>query len=135
MAGMTRGELSKKCGVNIETLRYYEKRQLIDPHRSEGGYRIYSEEDAVKIRFIRSARNLGFSLEEVSDLMKMRVDKKKSCDPVMAKAKNRLEEVEKKIKDLKSMRKVLNQMIDKCEESVSTNDCPILCSFESGRKV
>jgi len=135
MKSMTRSELAKKCGVNIETLRYYEKRRLINPPpRSPNGYRMYSDEDVVKTRFIKSARNLGFTLKEVSDLMKWRVDKKKSCDSVIVKAKEKRKEVDQKIKDLKSMQKVLGQLIEKCEKSVFSNDCPILLSFEAGKK-
>lgn len=135
MDGLTRSELAKKCGVNIESLRYYEKRKLIDPPpRSQSGYRVYSEEDAVRVGFIKSARNLGFTLKEIGNLMKLRVDKKKSCDSVMVKARKRLDEVDKKITDLKSMRKVLNQLIGQCEKSLPTNDCPILSSFESNKK-
>lgn len=135
MDGLTRGELAKICGVNIESLRYYEKRKLIDPPpRSPAGYRLYSEEDAARIGFIKSARNLGFTLEEIGDLMKLRVDKKKSCDSVLVKAKKKRDEVENKIKDLRSMRKVLDQLIGQCEKSLPTNDCPILSSFEVNRK-
>ncbi len=135
MKGITRSELAKRCGVNIELLRYYEKCRLIDPPpRSPGGYRMYSEEDAVRIRFIKSARNLGFTLKEVSDLMKLRVDKKKSCDSVAVRAKKKREEVDEKIKDLRSMRKVLDQLIGQCEKSLPTNDCPILSSFEASKK-
>ena len=95
---------------------------------------MYSEEDAVRIRFIKSARNLGFTLKEVSDLMKLRVDKKKSCDSVAVRAKKKREEVDEKIKDLRSMRKVLDQLIGQCEKSLPTNDCPILSSFEASKK-
>lgn len=134
MDGLTRSELAKKCGVNIESLRYYEKRQLIDPSRSQSGYRMYSEEDAAKIGFIKSARNLGFTLKEIGDLMKLRVDKKRSCDSVLVKARKKREEVENKIKDLRSMRKALNQLIGQCEKALPTNDCPILSSFEASKK-
>ena len=132
---MTRGELAKVCDVNIETLRYYEKQKLIaPPPRSSGGYRIYSEADAIRVRFIKSARNLGFTLKEVMGLMKLRVDKKGNCNSVVLKAKKRRDEVDEKIKDLKSMRKILSQLIGQCEKSLPTNDCPILSSFESNIK-
>lgn len=134
MDGLTRSELAKKCGVNIESLRYYEKRQLIDPSRSQAGYRMYSEEDAAKIRFIKSARSLGFTLKEIGDLMKLRVDKKRSCDSVLVKARTKREEVENKIKDLRCMRKALDKLIGRCEKALPTNDCPILSSFEFGKK-
>ncbi len=134
MEGLTRSEVAKQCGVNIESLRYYEKRRLIDPPpRTPAGYRMYSREDAVKIGFIKNARNLGFTLNEINDLMKLRVDRKKSCDSVLVKARNKRKEVDQKIRDLKSMRKTLDQLIGKCEKSVLTNDCPILSSFESAK--
>lgn len=133
---MTRSELAKECGVNIEALRYYEKRRLIDPpKRSEIGYRLYSKEDAIKICFIRNAQKLGFTLKEIMELLKLRIKKTESCESVLEKTQKKLDEVEQKIKGLKSMKKVLKQMIHRCEESTLTSDCPILCSFESGREL
>ena len=136
MKTMTRGELAKECGVNIESLRYYEKRRLIDPPmRSEIGYRLYSKEDAARIRFIRNAQKLGFTLNEILELLKLRVNKNESCESVLGKAQKKLNEVEQKIKGLKSIKKVLKQLIHQCKESTPTSDCPILGSFESGRKL
>ena len=136
MNTMTRGELAKECGVNIEALRYYEKRRLIDPpKRSEVGYRLYSKEDAARIHFIRSAQKLGFTLNEIMELLKLRVNKNESCESVLGKAQKKLNEVAQKIKGLKSMKKVLKQLIHQCKESMPTSDCPILGSFESGRKL
>ncbi|MCH7677989.1 heavy metal-responsive transcriptional regulator [candidate division KSB1 bacterium] len=136
MKTMTRGELAKLCGVNIEALRYYEKRGLIDPpERSDAGYRLYTSEDAAKIRFIRNAQKLGFTLNEIMELLKLRVHKNENCGPVLQKAQKKLDEVERKIKGLKSMKKVLNQLIHQCEESALTSACPILASFETDRKL
>ena len=136
MKTMTRGELAKECGVNIEALRYYEKRRLIDPpKRSEVGYRLYSKEDAARIHFIRNAQKLGFTLNEIMELLKLRVNKNESCESVLGKAQKKLNEVAQKIKGLKSMKKVLKQLIHQCKEATPTSDCPILGSFESGRKL
>ena len=136
MKTMTRGELAKECGVNIEALRYYEKRKLIDPpKRSEVGYRLYSKVDAARIHFIRNAQKLGFTLNEIMELLKLRVNKNESCELVLGKAQKKLNEVAQKIKGLKSMKKVLKQLIHQCKESMPTSDCPILGSFESGRKL
>jgi len=83
MVTMTRSKLAKECGVNIESLRYYEKRSLIDPpKRSEVGYRLYSKEDAARIRFIQNAKKLGFTLNEILQLLKLRVKKNESCESV-----------------------------------------------------
>ena len=136
METMTRSELAKECGVNIESLRYYEKRRLINPpKRSEVGYRLYSREDAARIRFIQNAKRLGFTLNEIMELLKLRVKKNESCESVLSKTQTKLDEVEQKIKGLKSMKKVLKQMIHQCQEATPTSDCPILCSFESGREM
>jgi Hg(II)-responsive transcriptional regulator len=136
MVTMTRGELAKECGVNIESLRYYEKRRLINPpKRSEVGYRLYSREDAARIRFMQNAKKLGFTLNEIMELLKLRVKKNENCESVLAKTQIKLDEVDQKIKGLKSMKKVLQQMIHQCQEATLTSDCPILCSFESGREL
>jgi len=71
METLTRGKLAKRSGVNIETLRYYEKRKLIDPpRRSEAGYRLYTPADILRIRFIKNAQKLGFTLKEIRELLK-----------------------------------------------------------------
>lgn len=131
---LTRGELAKKCGIHIATLRYYEGRKLMSPPmRSEKGYRLYSEKDAAKIYFIKNAQKLGFSLKEIAELMKLRIQEGKTCDPVLKKAQGKLDEVDQKIKNLKSMRKVLKELITKCNKDAPTSECPILDSFDAER--
>jgi MerR family mercuric resistance operon transcriptional regulator len=78
---------------------------------------------------------LGFTLNEILELLKLRVNKNESCESVLKKTKKKLNEVEQKIRGLKSMKKVLKKMIHRCEESTLTSDCPILGSFESGREL
>jgi len=132
MDAMTRSELAKKCGVNIETLRYYEKRKLFGPPpRSKSGYRLYSEEDQAKILFIKNAQKLGFTLKEIGVLLKLRVRQGAPCESVLIKAQTRLEEVEKKIKGLQAMRKVLKELVKQCNKDAPTSDCPILASIET----
>ena len=132
METITRGQLAKKCDVNIEALRYYEKRKLIDPpKRSETGYRLYTEDDITRIRFIKNAQKLGFSLNEILELLKLRIYKNKSCEEAKKKSQAKLEDVESKIKTLKIIKKSLKELIQQCEESVPTNHCPILSKFES----
>ena len=128
---LKRGELAKKCGIHIATLRYYEKCRLLNPPpRSQAGYRLYSEKDIAKIHFIKNAQKLGFSLKEISELMKLRIREGKTCDPVLRKAQDKLSEVEQKIKNLKSMKKVLKELINKCDKDAPTSECPILESFD-----
>jgi len=135
METLTRGKLAKRSGVNIETLRYYEKRNLIDPpRRSEAGYRLYTPADILRIRFIKNAQKLGFTLKEIRELLKLRIKVNTSCDSVLKKAEHKRTEIMVKIKDLKSMKRALDQLIHKCEQSIPTEDCPILESFESNKK-
>ena len=135
METLTRGKLAKRSGVNIETLRYYEKRNLIDPpRRSEAGYRLYTPADILRIRFIKNAQKLGFTLKEIRELLKLRIKINTSCDSVLKKAEHKRAEIMVKIKDLKSMKRALDQLIHKCEESIPTEDCPILESIESDKK-
>ena len=135
METLTRGELAKRSRVNIETLRYYEKRNLIDPpRRSEAGYRLYTPADILRIRFIKNAQKLGFTLKEIRELLKLRIKINSSCDSVLKKAEHKRAEIMVKIKDLQSMTRTLDQLIHKCEQSIPTEDCPILESFESKKK-
>ncbi len=135
METLTRGKLAKRSGVNIETLRYYEKRNLIDPpRRSEAGYRLYTPADILRIRFIKNAQKLGFTLKEIRELLKLRIKVNTSCDSVLKKAEHKRTEIMVKIKDLQSMKRALDQLIHKCEQSIPTEDCPILESFESNKK-
>lgn len=132
MARQKRGEMAKKCGVNIATLRYYEQRKLITPpSRSDHGYRFYSESDVVRVKFIKNAQKLGFSLGEIAELLKLRVRPGSTCSPVFQKAKNKLEEVERKIKGLNSIKKVLKKLMGQCDRNAPSTECPILESFES----
>lgn len=135
METLTRGKLAKRSGVNIETLRYYEKRNLIDPpRRSEAGYRLYTPADILRIRFIKNAQKLGFTLKEIRELLKLRIKINTSCDSVLKKAEHKRAEIMVKIKDLNLMKRALDQLIHKCEESIPTEDCPILESIESDKR-
>ena len=131
MDGYKRSELAKKCGVNIEALRYYEKRRLLDPpRRTSSGYRIYSNTDITRVHFIKNAQKLGFSLKEILELLRLQVDKEKSCERAMKRAQTKLEDIENKIKTLKVIKKALKELIQQCEETVPTTSCPILSRFE-----
>lgn len=136
MANLRRGELAKQCGVNGETLRYYEKRKLLaPPARSSSGYRLYSQDDVARIRFIKNAQRVGFTLSDIEELLKLRVEKNRPCKSVLTKAQVKLREVDRKIAGLKAMRSVLTRLIDRCERAAPTSQCPIIESFESIRKI
>jgi len=132
MDGMTRGEVADKAGVNPETLRYYERKALIPtPRRSDGGFRLYDESYVDRLRFIQRAKELGFTLAEIKDLLDLRVDEKATCRDVKAQADEKLDEVEAKIRSLQQMRDALIRLVAACDETEGpTGDCPILEAME-----
>ncbi|MEN8262859.1 MAG: heavy metal-responsive transcriptional regulator [Nitrospirota bacterium] len=101
METLTIGKLAKRANVNIETIRYYERRGLITkPHRRDSGYREYPDETEKRILFIKRAKDLGFSLNEIDDLLSLKIDPKTTCSDIKSKAEAKISDVENKIKDL-----------------------------------
>lgn len=129
---MTRGEIADKADVNPETLRYYERKDLIPtPPRSDGGFRLYDESYVDRLRFIQRAQDLGFTLAEIKDLLDLRVDDEATCRDVKAQAEDKLADVEEKIRDLKRIRNALSRLADACEgRGGPTSTCPILDAME-----
>jgi len=128
MDEMTRGEVAEKADVNPETLRYYERKELIPkPPRSDGGFRLYDESYVDRLRFIRRAKELGFTLAEIKGLLDLRVGEETTCQDVKVQAEEKLDEVESKIQDLKRIHQALSTLAAACDgESTPTSDCPIL---------
>jgi MerR family mercuric resistance operon transcriptional regulator len=135
MDGMTRGEVAEKAGVNPETLRYYERKDLIPtPRRSDGGFRLYDDHYVDRLRFIQRAKELGFTLAEIKGLLDLRVDDEATCRDVKAQADEKLDEVEEKIRDLQRIRDALSALAAACEGGGGpTSDCPILDVLETKR--
>lgn len=128
----TIGELAKATGVHIETVRFYQRRGLMDePVRPPGSIRRYGPHDVARIRFIKSAQNLGFSLDEVITLLALEVIA--DCQTASKLAQNKLNEIRKKIADLRRMEKILNELINKCQENQKQVTCPIISSLQSRR--
>lgn len=125
------GELAKKVGVNIQTVRYYERCGLLLPTtRMESGYRLYDNDAKKRLEFIRYSKKLGFTLKETEELLRLRVSTKAKCGDVKKKAEDKLMEIDKKIEGLKSMRKVLKEMIKTCQNGQPTEHCPILKTID-----
>ena len=125
-SGLSRGILAKRSGVNSETIRYYEKIELMpDPVRSEGGHRIYNDTHLRRLLFIRRCRELGFTLEEISGLLEL-VDKGDyTCAEVRDRTTVHLDDVRKKIRDLQKMQRTLKTMISQCDGGL-VPECPII---------
>ena len=115
MAGLSIGELARRTGVHIETIRYFEKVGLLGtPDRTEGGHRVYSERHLRVLRFIKRARELGFAPKEVRALLDLGGPGKACCDEVREIAVHHLEEVRRKIADLARLERLLASTVEQC---------------------
>ena len=121
------GKVAKRAGISVETIRFYEHKGLLqEPQRKESGYRQYQEEDVRKLVFIQHAKNLGFSLNEIRDLMSLQADSRSTSREVKALAEHKLQDIEEKIKMLQRMRRTLKHLVDQCPGKGPTSECPIL---------
>ena len=129
--GLTIGEVAKQAEVNIETLRYYERRGILPkPPRNRTNYRRYPEAAVQQVRFIKRTQRLGFSLNEISDLLFLRRDPKTSRAAVKDRAEAKLEDIEAKIQHLTEMRDALAHVTALCDGKGSIDGCPILHAME-----
>ena len=134
MGQLTVGGLAKRAGVNLETIRYYEREGLLpEPPRTESGYRIYSPDAIRRVRFIKHAQELGFSLRETRELLALRVDSKTTCADVREKAQGKIAAVEDKIHSLQAIRNALLRLTSACTGRGPVSECPILDSIDSER--
>lgn len=112
------GELAKRGGVTVQTVRFYERSRLLaEPARKESGYRDYSQDDIHRLRFIRQAKALGFSLDEIRDILEMQARGKCPCVDVIKMARHHLEEVETQIRNLAKFRSELTRAVKAWEQS------------------
>ena len=129
------GELAAQAGVNVQTLRYYERRGLLDePERRASGYREYSPDAVQLIRFIKRAQELGFTLAEVEDLLRLRSDQEAACSEVRTAAEAKIEDIEQKIRHLRAMKRALGILVASCASEGSSRHCPILEALDDDRE-
>jgi len=132
MKPLTIGQLAKQAQVNVETIRYYERRGLLpEPPRRWSGYREYSQADVAHLRFIKRAKELGFSLSEISELLSLRVDPDTTCDDVQQRTEIKIADIEAKIQTLERMKKALKKLVAACSGRGPTSACPILEALET----
>ncbi|MGB0955884.1 MAG: MerR family transcriptional regulator [Panacagrimonas sp.] len=127
MPSLTVGKVAKASGLNIETIRYYERDGLLPPPlRSAAGYRLYQSDTLDRLQFIRRAKHLGFSLREIRDLLSLQ-DQAGSKSQARKLAAGKLKLVNEKIRDLQGIRRALDKMVEQCsgDGSVSSG-CPII---------
>ena len=127
------GTVAKQSGIGIETIRFYEREGLIAvPNRGLSGYREYTEDVIVRLSFIRRAKDLGFSLKEIKELLSLKAKPISKCASVKKKANKKIEEIEEKITQLNAIKIALSDLVESCHSDSPTSDCPILDAFERG---
>lgn len=119
------GQAAKQSGLPAKTLRYYEEIGLVEPQRLENGYRDYDDDDLARLRFLGRARSLGFSIEDCRNLLSLCDDDDRSSRDVKEIAKAHLDNIERKLAELQTMKKVLTKMVTSCHGDEHP-DCPIL---------
>ncbi|HCJ72738.1 MerR family transcriptional regulator [Pseudochrobactrum lubricantis] len=123
------GQLARQTGTKVETIRFYEKNGLLPaPSRTDGNYRAYEPGHLSRLSFIRRARELGFSLDQIREILKLADDRSQSCAAVDAIAREHRKEVERKIEDLTALKSELDRMIDQCGCGLVA-DCRIIESL------
>lgn len=128
---LTSGQVARSAGVNLQTLRYYERRGLLPcPPRRPAGYRQYSSEAVRLVQFVKRAQSLGFTLEQIRELLRLRTEEQASCADVRARARAKVEDIERRLRDLEAIREALKTLIDSCGSDGPARRCPILEALE-----
>lgn len=131
--GLKSSALAERGGVNLQTIRYYEREGLLaKPPRLQSGYRMFPESAINRVRFIKRAQELGFSLSEIRELLSIQLDATKDCSDVQRLARAKVADIEEKMRTLRSMKRVLNALAEACPGRGPAEECPILQSIESG---
>ncbi len=121
------GAVADAAGVSVQTIRYYERIGLLaEPKRSHSGYRQYTSDVIHRLQFIHRAQDLGFTLEEIKELLQLRVEEPGVCDTVKANATRKIRTIQQKIRRLEKMEEALDALVDSCEERQTSAECPIL---------
>lgn len=123
----TIGAVARRAGVGIDTIRYYEREGLLlPPQRRASGYRDYDPGAVERLRFIRRAKDLGFTLDEIRELLALSTDRERGVKNVKHRAEERLAQIDQRIRELQRMKRGLQQLIDACPGHGALEHCPIL---------
>jgi MerR family mercuric resistance operon transcriptional regulator len=127
MARMMIGQAAKAAGVSVETIRFYERKGLVEqPERPDRGRRTYPTDLVERVRFIRRAKELGFSLREIAELLDLGTDPETTCGDVRARALAKVADIEDRIASLETMKRALGKLTATCPGEGPTTGCPIL---------
>lgn len=128
---MKSGDLARAAGVNVQTLRYYERRGLLPaPERTGSGYRDYDVGDLRRLRFILRAKEQGFTLSEVGELLDLRVDPRRTAADVRERALQKLRETDAKLHDLRRIRQALEDLVHRCDAHGAPHECALIHAIE-----
>lgn len=131
---MTIGVLAKSAGVSVETVRYYQRRQLLpEPNRIYGSIRRYDQDDLQRLVFIKNAQGLGFTLDEIAELLHL--EKGSHCEETRVLAEQKLENVREKLTRLQRIEEALTTLIQTCHEPRSSDECPLYRSLQNKPKI
>ena len=130
--GLKIGEVAERGGVNLQTIRYYEREKLLpEPPRLASGYRMYPEQTVRRVRFIKRAQEIGFTLSEIRELLAIRIDGDRESSEVRALAQAKIRDIEEKIQTLQRMKEALWRITERCTGCGPASECPILESIDS----
>ncbi|WP_374677743.1 Hg(II)-responsive transcriptional regulator [Piscinibacter sp.] len=131
-AGVTIGVLADAAGVNVETIRFYQRKGLMpEPEKPYGSIRRYGDADLARVRFIKSAQRLGFSLDEVGDLLKLEDGTR--CGEARQLAEHKLADVRRKLSDLQRIESVLSDLVARCSAVRGRVNCPLIASLQEAK--
>lgn len=131
MTGLKVGTVAKRAGVHLQTILYYERRGLLpEPPRTGSNQRAYPEDTVRRVRFIKRAQELGFTLKEIEELLSLRAAPGTRCDRVREHAEIKVRDIEDRIRTLRAMREALAKLIGECSGRASVTACPILDAMD-----
>ena len=134
MSALKIGEVAKQSDVGIETIRYYERQGLLaEPDRRPSGYRQYDESVVARLQFIRRAKELGFTLAEIKELLGLWFDVNTKCVHVRQRAEQKIADIEDKIRSLQKMKRSLKKIISQCENRDAVDECPLWLGLDGPR--
>jgi len=132
---LTIGKLADASDVNVETVRFYERKGILKQPKKQGSFRYYSEDYITRIRFIKRSQELGFTLKETKELLDLKIKNQSKCSDVLSKTEEKIQEINQKISDLKKMKKSLEGLASCCvDTNQPLSDCPILECFITSKE-
>lgn len=128
---LTIGKVARAAGISVEAIRFYEKRGLLNNvGRTASGYRQYPPETVKRIRFIQHAKDAGFTLGEIGELLRLRQSSRDGCARIRNRATDKLQDVERRLQDLNIIRNALSELVHRCDDNENMGECPIIEALE-----